>query len=835
MSDANVIRIKPLYYIHVLNNNTNVPRVEIGPQTFTRKEEEMLVYGPEPMLLIPPRHYCEIKNPVIRKNGVPLTDDKGQFKLRHEDTEIRFEQEPFPLYPGEQLIGKITPLKVVEANCALKLKAIRDFTVKHGDKETKYKAGDEWLFRGPATYIPRVEVQVVEYIQSTIIRENRALKLRAKRDCVDSKKVHRKAGEEWLLREVGAYLSSVDEEIVATVDAIVLTEKVALHLQATTTFTDIFGRLRKAGSEWLVTFRDTDTYIPDVYEKMIGIVKITTLSANQYCIVNNPYGPDGRPRAGKRELRKGEAAFFLLPGESIDGSIKDAYVLAEEETLLLCAIQTFTEPDTKVARPAGSRWMIRGPTNYIPPLEVQVLERRKSIPLDANEGIYVRDLGTGKVRSVIGVAYMLLPNEELWEKELPAAVESLLEKSTRDKNDQNEDLIGNRDRTRVVTYRVSHGGAVQIYDYKKKKARVVFGPELVMLGPDEQFTVLNLSGDVPKREKVIKSLQLFLGPDFMNDEVVVETADHARLALKMSYNWFFKIDKAVDKEAERLFSISDFIGESCKALASMVRAAVASTTFDEFHKNSSELIQKAVFGPRDANGHAPVLFFPSNLLTITNVDIQSVEPVDQRTRESLMKSVQMAIDITIKSQEDTAKFEALRMEQEAKGKLERQKILDNAQAEKARKALVELQTQSLIVESTGKATAEAKARTEAQQIEAQSRVEQAKLSAAAIEIGAKAEYEQIVRRQEAELAHKQALVNLEVSKAKEIAEIEALKFKEMVDAIGSKTIDAMARAGPEKRAQLLQSLGLSSIMITDGNSPINLFNAANGLVASPQQ
>jgi len=56
----------------------------------------------------------------------------------------------------------------------------------------------------------------------------------------------------------------------------------------------------------------------------------------------------------------------------------------------------------------------------------------------------------------------------------------------------------------------------------------------------------------------------------------------------------------------------------------------------------------------------------------------------------------------------------------------------------------------------------------------------------------------------------------------------------MVDAIGAKTIEAMARAGPEKRAQLLQSLGLSSIMITDGNSPINLFNAANGLINTKQ-
>ena len=42
--------------------------------------------------------------------------------------------------------------------------------------------------------------------------------------------------------------------------------------------------------------------------------------------------------------------------------------------------------------------------------------------------------------------------------------------------------------------------------------------------------------------------------------------------------------------------------------------------------------------------------FPENLLVITNIDVQSVEPVDQRTRDSLMKSVQLAIEITTNSQ-----------------------------------------------------------------------------------------------------------------------------------------------------------------------------------------
>lgn len=68
--------------------------------------------------------------------------------------------------------------------------------------------------------------------------------------------------------------------------------------------------------------------------------------------------------------------------------------------------------------------------------------------------------------------------------------------------------------------------------------RVVFGPDLVMLGPDEQFTLLSLSGGKPKRPNLIKALCLLLGPDFCTDIVVVETADHARLSLQLSYNWY---------------------------------------------------------------------------------------------------------------------------------------------------------------------------------------------------------------------------------------------------------------------------------------------------------
>ena len=152
--------------------------------------------------------------------------------------------------------------------------------------------------------------------------------------------------------------------------------------------------------------------------------------------------------------------------------------------------------------------------------------------------------------------------------------------------------------------------------------------------------------------------------------------------------------KSNEDEARKLFSVPDFIGDMCKTLASRIRGAVAGVTFDEFHKNSARIIRGSVLGYDRATNKIKVRYrshsilfqknrignfepsnlffyqskleFESNLLSVTSVDIQSVEPVDQKTKDSLMKSVQLAIEITTNAQEATAKHEAQRIEQEAK-------------------------------------------------------------------------------------------------------------------------------------------------------------------------
>lgn len=70
--------------------------------------------------------------------------------------------------------------------------------------------------------------------------------------------------------------------------------------------------------------------------------------------------------------------------------------------------------------------MIYGPCDFIPPVEVEILEPRKIIPLGESEGIYVRDSKTGEVKTIIGHSYMLKPHEDLWDMDLSPEVENLI-------------------------------------------------------------------------------------------------------------------------------------------------------------------------------------------------------------------------------------------------------------------------------------------------------------------------------------------------------------------------------------------------------------------------
>ena len=70
-------------------------------------------------------------------------------------------------------------------------------------------------------------MSVEKSICATIIRANQAIKLRARKECIDREGEPRVAGEEWLVKKTEAYLPEAYEEVVDVVNAYVLTKKVS--------------------------------------------------------------------------------------------------------------------------------------------------------------------------------------------------------------------------------------------------------------------------------------------------------------------------------------------------------------------------------------------------------------------------------------------------------------------------------------------------------------------------------------------------------------------------------------------------------------------------------
>ncbi|XP_010153481.1 PREDICTED: major vault protein [Eurypyga helias] len=190
------------HYTHVLGLN-NVTHLEVGPHTYIQQDDERGGFHPQAHGDGAPRHYCVVVTPVAwSPMGAMLVDGVGQACLQHADLDIRLAQEPYPLYPGEEIQQGITPLQAVLADAALHLRALLDFKDEHGNK---FMAGDKWLLEGPGICIPHKEVEVAKTLQATVIGHNQPICLRACEECLDCDGTCHITGEEWLMKQVDAY------------------------------------------------------------------------------------------------------------------------------------------------------------------------------------------------------------------------------------------------------------------------------------------------------------------------------------------------------------------------------------------------------------------------------------------------------------------------------------------------------------------------------------------------------------------------------------------------------------------------------------------------------
>ena len=120
--------------------------------------------------------------------------------------------------------------------------------------------------------------------------------------------------------------------------------------------------------------------------------------------------------------------------------------------------------------------MVYGPREFIPPIEVTIVEHRKAIPLKEDEGVYIRNNITGEVKKFMGETIMLKEFEALWEKELTEEVEERLKIQFEGKpfipqqfqQGKVKATAYKRDKTRVIQYQVQKNNVLQLFNYKTK-------------------------------------------------------------------------------------------------------------------------------------------------------------------------------------------------------------------------------------------------------------------------------------------------------------------------------------------------------------------------------
>jgi len=169
--------------------------------------------------------------------------------------------------------------------------------------------------------------------------------------------------------------------------------------------------------------------VPNAAVSVVSAEKARVLKETEYCVVLNPVDrANGCIQEGRRKVISGPDVFFLEPGEALEGDVRRKHVLSEMQGLKLQALDDFSEPEEggePRPRKAGDTWIVRGPRTYVPNEKVVIHKEISALSLGQGEGLYVRDLRSGKVSLVQGPCqFMPEAHQELHEKRLSPDAEA---------------------------------------------------------------------------------------------------------------------------------------------------------------------------------------------------------------------------------------------------------------------------------------------------------------------------------------------------------------------------------------------------------------------------
>ncbi|HSA23906.1 MAG TPA: hypothetical protein P5076_20765, partial [Myxococcota bacterium] len=352
---------------------------------------------------------------------------------------------------------------------------------------------------------------------------------------------------------------------------------------------------------------------------------------------------------------------------------------------------------------AGQELFIKGREGFFFPSEhLEVIGAVEATPISDKEGIYVRDMATGKISTEVG------PQNYLPDPTRVVVVARSLEPELAKLYGVAPGL-----QPRALSIYIPPSYAVLVT--AKNRREVVRGPQTRILNFDEELEILTLSTGKPKNDEVLlRTCFLQTDGNKVSDIIRVKTSDHVELDLLLSYRVSFQVRGELG--AERWFNVKNYVALMCDHLGSIVRGAARGVPIEDFQSNSAEVVRNAILGEKPGDGKRQGRFFEENGMWIYDVEILDVKILDAEVKKLLDDSQRTAIvaDLNTKREGFRLSGEQLRERVNQDILLARiATLIKEREKEAAAGALAEAQARSTVelerIERVGKGQAEAEA------------------------------------------------------------------------------------------------------------------------------
>ncbi|MBW2529079.1 MAG: hypothetical protein JRI23_33185 [Deltaproteobacteria bacterium] len=434
-----------------------------------------------------------------------------------------------------------------------------------------------------------------------------------------------------------------------------------------------------------------------------------SLREDEYLIVRViEASPDGPP-IGAEQIVRGADVSFYIPATGLEvvpdrGSyVRRAWRLETNKGLHVRVTQPFVAGEHDQVPPGsyrpGQDLFIRDREGYFFPTHtLEVVGEVERIGLAEKQGLYVRDISTGKIKTVEGpVAYLPDPTREnLVVRELDPQTAELYG-------------LGSGSHLHALSIYIPPSFAVMVT--AKNRRQVVTGPQTRILAFDEDLERLTLSTGRPKSDQeLLPTCFLQVEGNKVSDVVQVKTGDHVDLSITLSYRVSF------DGDPERWFNVKDYVGLLCDHLGSIIRAAARGTTIEAFHGSGAEVVRTAILGPRTEQGRREGRRFDENGMWVYDVEVLDVEILDAEVKQLLSAAQRKAIASEIARKEEQLRLGDEQLREAVTRRIQAEKMETLAQTRELEAARSALERQQMLahadiseIEASADAQAEARA------------------------------------------------------------------------------------------------------------------------------